>query len=88
MLRLLGLVGDVHAEEQRLARALDSLFASRGVDRVAQVEDFVDGMGSDASVRRLPTPTRSSSAATTSVGCWRRCRASEARAAGSTSQLA
>ena len=53
MLRLLGLVGDVHAEEQRLARVLD-FFASRGVDRVAQVGDFVDGMGSDAEcVRRL-----------------------------------
>lgn len=53
MLRLLGLVGDVHAEEQRLARVLD-FFASRGVDRIAQVGDFVDGMGSDAEcVRRL-----------------------------------
>ena len=31
----------------QLARVLD-FFASRGVDRVAQVGDFVDGMGSDA----------------------------------------
>jgi predicted phosphodiesterase len=53
VLRFVGVIGDVHAEELRLARVLD-FFASRGVDRVLQVGDFVDGLGSDADcVRRL-----------------------------------
>ena len=53
MLRFVGVIGDVHAEETRLARVLD-FFAARGVERVLQVGDFVDGMGSDAEcVRRL-----------------------------------
>lgn len=52
-IRFIGVIGDVHAEETRLARVLD-FFTTRGVQRVLQVGDFIDGMGSDAScVRQL-----------------------------------
>jgi len=43
----LGAIGDIHAEDEALARALD-FFASSRVDRVLAVGDIVDGAG-DAS---------------------------------------
>lgn len=39
-----GLIGDVHAEDQLLARALDALAAAK-VDRVLCTGDLVDGLG-------------------------------------------
>ncbi|MBX3252129.1 MAG: metallophosphoesterase family protein [Myxococcales bacterium] len=48
-----GIIGDAHAEDVRLARALDFL-SSRGVDALLQVGDFIDGFGDDlACARRL-----------------------------------
>jgi predicted phosphodiesterase len=41
----LGLIGDVHAEDDLLARTLDELAAAR-VDRVLCTGDLVDGLGS------------------------------------------
>jgi len=39
-----GLVGDIHAEDERLAAALD-LFRTEGMERVLFVGDVVDGVG-------------------------------------------
>lgn len=43
-IRTLGVVGDVHAEHQRLERALN-LFAAQGVDAVICTGDIADGPG-------------------------------------------
>lgn len=43
-LRTLGVLGDIHAEDTRLAAALDHLRAS-SVDRIVSVGDIVDGPG-------------------------------------------
>jgi predicted phosphodiesterase len=43
--RRIGLIGDIHAEDELLERALDVL-ASRGVDLVAATGDIADGSGS------------------------------------------
>jgi predicted phosphodiesterase len=45
LLRRIGLIGDIHAEDERLERALD-LLASRGVQLIAATGDVVDGAGS------------------------------------------
>lgn len=53
MLRTVGIIGDAHAEDVRLAHALDFLSA-RDVDALLQVGDFIDGFGDDlACARRL-----------------------------------
>jgi predicted phosphodiesterase len=44
MLERVGVLGDVHAEDRRLAAAL-ACFAKRGVDAVLAVGDLVDGSG-------------------------------------------
>jgi predicted phosphodiesterase len=43
--RRIGLIGDIHAEDEMLERALDVL-ASRGVELVATTGDIADGVGS------------------------------------------
>ena len=43
--RRIGLIGDIHAEDARLERALD-LLASRGVELLAATGDIADGVGS------------------------------------------
>jgi predicted phosphodiesterase len=43
--RRIGLIGDIHAEDERLAMALEML-VSRGVDLIVATGDIVDGMGS------------------------------------------
>jgi len=43
--RRIGFIGDIHAEDERLERALD-LLASRGVELVAATGDVADGPGS------------------------------------------
>src|SRR4051812_6994444 len=41
----IGVIGDIHAEDQRLERALDML-AGRGVELLVATGDVVDGRGS------------------------------------------
>jgi putative phosphoesterase len=52
MLRRIGAIGDIHAEDQALARVLEAL-AGLAVDRILAVGDIVDGPGDSARCCRL-----------------------------------
>src|SRR4029079_10625555 len=52
MLRRIGAIGDIHAEDEALARVLDAL-AGLAVDRILAIGDIVDGPGDSARCCRL-----------------------------------